>query len=112
VFIPDNAPPFQVRSCLLEEIPQAMGLVNDLYGLGSSAFNDDGAHVWPTKLDYLMLRVLYAPDMETGLTRSVVEARARSVLDRINPAGIGAPPLPPLHLSELGDWPASWRSRP
>lgn len=105
VFIPDTAPPHLVRNCLLEEIPQALGLLNDLYGLGTSSFNDDGAHLWPTKLDYLMLRVLYAPEMATGLGRHATAARARTVLDRVNPEGIAAAPLPRLNRRSLGDWP-------
>ena len=105
IFIPRTAPPYLVRNCLLEEIPQALGLANDLYGLGPSIFNDDAAHLWPTKLDYLMLRVLYAPEMVTGLDRRETEARALGVLNRINPAGISAPPLPLLRQRSLGDWP-------
>lgn len=105
IFIPDTAPPYLVRNCLLEEIPQALGLANDFYGLGSSIFNDDAAHLWPTKLDYLMLRLLYAPEMVTGLDRRETEARALVVLDRINPAGVGKPLLPLLRQRSLGDWP-------
>jgi hypothetical protein len=106
IFIPDTAPPYLVRNCLLEEIPQALGLANDLYGLGSSIFNDDAAHLWPTKLDYLMLRILYAPEMATGLDRRDSGARALRVLNRVNPAGAGAVPLPSLRQRSLGDWPA------
>lgn len=105
VFIPDSAPPYLVRNCLLEEIPQALGLANDLYGLGASSFNDDAAHLWPTKLDYLMLRVLYSPELVTGLDRRTTTERALGVLDRVNPEGIGAPPLPRLNRRALGDWP-------
>jgi hypothetical protein len=105
IFIPGNAPPYLVRNCLMEEVPQALGLANDLYGLGSSIFNDDAAHLWPTKLDYLMLRVLYTPEMVTGLDRQETEHRALAVLDRINPAGRAAPPLPLLRQRSLGDWP-------
>jgi hypothetical protein len=106
IFIPDNAPPYLVRNCLLEEIPQALGLANDLYGLGASSFNDDATHLWPTKLDYLMLRVLYSAELATGLDRRATAARARAVLDRVNPGRIGAPPLPRLNRRALGDWPA------
>lgn len=105
IFVPDDAPPYLVRNCLLEEIPQALGLANDLYGLGSSSFNDDAAHLWPTKLDHLMLRMLYAPEMATGLDRRTAQARARAVLDRANPEGIGGRPLPRLRRRALGDWP-------
>ncbi len=105
IFIPDHAPPYMVRNCLLEEIPQALGLANDLYGLGSSIFNDDAAHLWPTKLDYLMLRVLYDPALATGMSRRRAEAEAGAVLARVNPAGNGAPSLPALQQRALGDWP-------
>lgn len=104
IFIPDDAPPHLARNCLLEEIPQALGMSNDLYGLGMSSFNDDGAHLWPTKLDYLMLRVLYAPEMATGLDRRETESRALGVLNRINPAGLSAPPLPLLRRNALDHW--------
>ena len=104
VFIPDDAPPHLVRSCLLEEIPQALGLGNDLFGLASSSFNDDGAHLWPTKLDYLMLRLLYSPGMDTGLSLREARLRARALLTHLNPAGESAPPLSELNLRALGDW--------
>ncbi|MGF1444599.1 MAG: DUF2927 domain-containing protein [Pikeienuella sp.] len=106
IFIPDMAIPADLRRCLLEEIAQGLGPVNDLYGLGPSVFNDDFGHLWPTRLDLLMLRVLYDPSLETGLGRAETERRARAVLDRINPAGRRAAPLPPAeHRAE-----ARWRS--
>ncbi|MFK7943073.1 MAG: DUF2927 domain-containing protein [Paracoccaceae bacterium] len=104
VFIPDNAEPWLVRVCLIEEITQGLGPANDLYGLGPSIFNDDAAYVWPTRLDYLMLRVLYQPEMRTGLNRQATRARAREVLARLNPSGAGAPPLPRLRIREMRDW--------
>lgn len=104
VFIPDSAEPYLVRACLIEEIAQALGPANDFYALGSSIFNDDAAHVWPTRLDYLMLAVLYSPDMRTGLNRRESRDRALTVLDRLNPEGRGAPPLPPLMTAEMAKW--------
>ena len=104
VFIPDNAEPWLVRTCLIEEIAQGMGPANDLYGLGPSIFNDDAAHTWPTALDYLMLRVLYQPEMRTGLGRAETRTRARAVLARLNPQGEGAPPLPPLRIRQMREW--------
>ncbi|MEM8793291.1 MAG: DUF2927 domain-containing protein [Pseudomonadota bacterium] len=93
IFIPQTAPPFLVRSCLLEEIAQALGPANDLYELGNSIFNDDAAHLWPTRLDYLMLEVLYRPELRTGLSRQKTEAAAFRVLEAINPEGRDAPPI-------------------
>ncbi|MEO1600400.1 MAG: DUF2927 domain-containing protein [Pseudomonadota bacterium] len=94
VFIPDSAIPADIRRCLLEEIAQSLGPRNDLYGLGSSIFNDDFGHLWPTRLDLLMLRVLYAPGLRTGLTRRESERAARKALRTLNPAGRSAPALP------------------
>jgi hypothetical protein len=43
--------------------------------------------------------------MHTGLSRRETEELALAVLNRINPAGIGAPPLPLLRQRSLGEWP-------
>lgn len=107
IFIPETAAPYLVRNCMLEEITQALGTANDLYGLGASIFNDDAAHVWPTAIDYLMLRVLYSPELRTGMSREITEQTARRVLDRVNPAGISAPPL----LMPAQKRMAVWRGR-
>jgi hypothetical protein len=104
IFIPDDARPYLTRNCLLEEVSQALGMSNDLFGLGGSSFNDDGAHLWPTKLDYLMLRVLYTPEMTTGLDRRETRDRALDILNRINPAGRAAPPMPMLRQRSLEVW--------
>jgi len=104
IFLPADAAPWRVRACLLEEIAQALGPINDLYGLGASIFNDDFAHLWPTRLDLLMLRVLYASEMRTGLAPTEAEARARAVLDRINPAGRRARDLPRPRLADGARW--------
>ena len=109
VFIPDNAEPYLVRACLLEEIAQALGPANDFYGLGPSIFNDDAAHIWPTRLDYLILAVLYSPEMHTGLSRRQTRERALAVLDRLNPEGRNAPPLPPLRSDEMAGWAQTMR---
>ena len=109
VFIPDNIAPYRLRLCLIEEIAQALGPANDFYGLGDSIFNDDAAHIWPTRLDYLMLRVLYAPGMRTGQSREETLLTARTALDRLNPHGRGAPPLKRLRPQIYDNWVRSIR---
>ena len=104
IFIPDSAPPHLARSCLVEEIAQALGPANDLYGLGPSIFNDDAAHVWPTRLDFLLLETLYAPELQSGLGPGETRARALLALDRLNPEGRGAPPLPDPVAEHMADW--------
>ena len=104
VFIPTTNEPHEVRECLIEEITQALGPANDIYGLGPSIFNDDDAHVWPTRLDYLMLRVLYDPEMSAGIGRREARLRARRILDRINPDGMTAPVLPDHRQMDFLKW--------
>ena len=104
IFLPADAAPHRLRACLIEEIAQALGPVNDIPGLGDTIFNDDDAHLWPTRLDLLMLRVLYDPALESGLARAEAERRARRVLGRINPAGRRARALPPLSMPGEGRW--------
>ncbi len=104
VFIPDTGEPHQIRACLMEEITQALGPSNDLYALSSSIFNDDDGHVWPTRLDYLMLSVAYDPLLETGLGRRETAERARIVLDRMNPAGRAGAALPALDQQGAQRW--------
>ena len=104
VIIPDTIEPYKVRECLLEEITQSLGTANDLYGVAWTIFNDDNAHSWPTRLDYLMLRVLYHPDMVSGLSRGKTRRIAERILDEVNPEGIGAPPLPPISQSRFKSW--------
>ncbi|MEM9098725.1 MAG: DUF2927 domain-containing protein [Pseudomonadota bacterium] len=107
IFIPQTAAPYRVRGCLLEEIAQALGPANDLYGLGPSIFNDDAAHLWPTKLDYLMLRTLYHPNMRTGMSRQVTESAAFRVLEEINSQGRDVPPIRWATPRALRGWQAS-----
>ena len=104
VFIPNTNEPYEIRECLIEEITQALGPSNDIYGLGPSIFNDDDAHVWPTRLDYLMLRVLYHPEMASGIPRDEAVRRARHILDEINPDGRTAPELPEHRQKDFLKW--------
>ncbi|MEM8842975.1 MAG: DUF2927 domain-containing protein [Pseudomonadota bacterium] len=93
IFVPRNAAPARIRSCLIEEVAQALGPANDLYGLGPTIFNDDGAHRWPTALDLLMIETLYQPELRTGLSRARTEAAVRRALDQLNPTGVATPPI-------------------
>ncbi|MEM7500002.1 MAG: DUF2927 domain-containing protein [Pseudomonadota bacterium] len=101
VFIAAGLPPAAIRSCILEEIPQAMGLGNDVPLLGPTIFNDDGAHLWPTGLDLLMLRLLYAPEIVPGMAPVEAEKAAGRALRRQTPGSVAGPtlPLPPRGTS-------------
>lgn len=104
IMIPSTIEPFKIRECLLEEIPQALGPANDLYGLADTIFNDDDGHTWPTSLDYLMLKVLYDDRLKSGLSQAQTFKIARTVLQDVNPAGRDAPNLPPIMQHTFLDW--------
>jgi hypothetical protein len=75
IFIPDDTSPQEVRDCLHEELAQAIGPLNDLYRLSDSVFNDDNFHSVLTGFDMQVLRLTYAPQLTSGMTRDEV-ARA------------------------------------
>lgn len=104
IMIPSTIEPFKIRECLLEEIPQALGPANDLYGLADTVFNDDDGHTWPTKLDYLMLKVLYDDRLQSGLSQAQTFKAAQMVLQDVNPEGRNAPNLPPILQHTFLDW--------
>lgn len=104
IMIPDTVEPYKVRECLLEEVTQALGPANDLYGLSSSIFNDDDAHTWPTRLDYLMLKVLYDDRLYSGLNREETRTIARIVLEDLNPEGRDAQRLSEIQQESFKDW--------
>lgn len=87
IFVPSDTSPQEVRDCLHEELAQAMGPLNDLYSLSDSVFNDDNFHTVLTGFDMLILRLHYAPELHSGMTRAEVAARLPALLARINPAG-------------------------
>lgn len=86
IFIPAYAQPHDIRSCILEEVTQALGPGNDLYDLDDSMFNDDNAHVWPTSFDLLILRTLYDNELRNGFSYDQAISKVRNIL-RAGPQG-------------------------
>lgn len=66
-------------SCLHEEIAQGLGLPNDSPGARPSIFNDDEEFALLTRMDELMLRILYNPALRPGMT----EAEARPIVTEL-----------------------------
>ena len=89
VFIPDDTTPQEIRDCLHEEIGQALGPLNDLFRLSDSIFNDDNFQTTLTGFDMLLLRVWYAPELQSGMSRDEVAARLPTLFNRLNPVGRG-----------------------
>lgn len=91
IFVPADTTPQDVRDCLHEEITQALGPANDLYRLPDTIWNDDNLHGIATPFDMLMLRVLYQPELKSGMSRDEVAATLPKILARENPKGRGVP---------------------
>jgi hypothetical protein len=87
IFIPNDVSPQEARDCLHEELAQALGPLNDLYRLPNSVFNDDNVHTVLTDFDMLMLRVTYAPELTSGMSRDAVAEALPAILARLNPGG-------------------------
>jgi hypothetical protein len=102
IFLPIDTSPQDVRDCLNEEITQALGPANDLYRVADSIWNDDNLHGIATPYNMLMLRVLYQPELRSGMTRAQVAALLPRILHRENPPGRALPPQP--RHPESGAW--------
>jgi hypothetical protein len=70
---------FLFKRCLVEEVLQGLGPVNDNSGLTHSVFNDTSKHVNFTKHDRYILNMLYNPKIKAGMS----EREVRSVLPAV-----------------------------
>jgi hypothetical protein len=66
-------------SCFHEEIAQGLGLANDSRSARPSIFNDDEEFALLTTQDEYMLRMLYDPALQPGMT----EAQARPIAEAL-----------------------------
>ncbi len=67
------------QACYHEEIAQGLGLTNDSRDARPSIFNDDDEYALLTFHDELLLRMLYSPEVRSGMTRS----EAMPVINRL-----------------------------
>ncbi len=69
------------RSCIHEEVAQGLGLANDSPMARPSIFNDDDEFALLTTHDEMLLKMLYDPRLQPGMTpeqaRPIYSARAR-----------------------------------
>lgn len=64
--------PLMRESCIHEEMAQALGLTNDSPEARPSIFNDDEEFAFLTHHDEILLRMLYDPRLQTGMTSAQV----------------------------------------
>ena len=54
-------------ACVVEELTQVLGLVNDSSDVYPSIFNDRSFNDFLSGLDYLLLKILYHPELRAGM---------------------------------------------
>lgn len=99
IFIPSDASPQEVRDCLHEEMAQAIGPLNDLYRLSESVFNDDNFNSVLTGFDMAILRMTYAPELRSGMSRAEVAAALPGLAQRLGYSGTQASAASPTPRS-------------
>jgi len=78
---------FLFKRCLVEELLQGLGPMNDDSGLTHSVFNDSSRHSRFTVFDQLILNMLYDPRIKPGMnmqqTRSILPLVVRDARQRV-----------------------------
>ena len=74
-----------LRACVVEELTQVMGLVNDSNSVRPSIFNDSSRYFELTGHDRLLLRILYDPRMPVGMARRDAMRAAHTIVREIRP---------------------------
>lgn len=67
-------------ACIVEEITQVMGLPNDSDWVNPSIANDKSRIDLLTGLDYIMLKLLYSPDLKAGMNQNDIQPIVRREL--------------------------------
>ena len=73
--------------CIVEEITQLLGLPNDSNEVFPSVFNDVSIDTYLSPLDYVLLKSLYSPRLQTGMDVAQVLMRMPAVLSDLHAQG-------------------------
>lgn len=80
VVIPTDIDRFMVRSCIVEELTQVMGPVNDSDEIKPSIFNDRSGNLLLSDHDRMIVRVLYDDRLRSGMTWVEAEPIVREIV--------------------------------
>ncbi len=75
-------------SCIVEELTQIMGLLNDADSVYPSIFNDKSYNELLTGLDYILLRVLYDKRVKVGMKTDEVMPVVHAILKEYQHHGV------------------------
>ena len=70
-------------SCVVEETTQVLGLPNDASWVNPSIANDDSKIELLTGLDYILLKLLYNPEMKAGMTQKQIRKILKKEIKRL-----------------------------
>jgi hypothetical protein len=70
----------KLLACIVEELTQSLGLINDTQSVFPSIFNDHSHNDFLTGLDFILLKLLYEPKVQSGQTEAETRAIIRSLL--------------------------------
>lgn len=76
---------FLFRRCLVEEVLQGLGPMNDDTSLAHSVFNDQSRHSRFTTFDRYLLNMLYDPRIRPGMSPKDVEPLLPSIVRQLRP---------------------------
>ena len=71
----------KLLTCIVEELSQILGLPNDSEKVYPSIFNDKSCNELLTRLDYLMLKMLYDRRVKAGMDRRQVMPVLRKIVN-------------------------------
>jgi hypothetical protein len=74
-------------SCIHEELAQGMGLANDTPAARPSIFNDDDEFALLTRHDELLLKMLYDPRLQPGMSADQARATVQTIAAELTDAG-------------------------
>lgn len=81
VLIRKEVPDLLLRACIEEELAQVMGTMNDHDQVRPSVFNDDQEFALLTEHDMALLRLLYDPRIEPGMSPDQAMPIVRQILE-------------------------------
>ncbi|MBT5435606.1 MAG: DUF2927 domain-containing protein [Rhodospirillaceae bacterium] len=80
VVIPTEVDRFLVRACIIEELTQVMGPVNDSDEIRPSIFNDSSGNLLLSDHDELILQILYDDRLQAGMTWEEAEPHVHEIV--------------------------------
>lgn len=89
IFIPVNQARMHAKllSCIVEELAQVLGLPRDSDAVFPSIFNDRTPNQMLTGLDVTLLKILYHPQIKSGMGKVQLKPVLRSVIDNMRRQG-------------------------